>query len=122
LFVSKNNSTHLGGEWKGQTSVFSNHHQPGEKVMKICVFCRNTGKTGAAWILTVKGHDSQPVHKPCGQKLLDTLPKGIEARLGPSPELRRQWQAERQQREDADRVKSFWAGKLAGVVSTTPAE
>jgi hypothetical protein len=90
--------------------------------MKICVFCQNTGKNGAEWLLAIAGHESQRVHKPCGEKLLASVPEGLKAAVQPSPELRRQWQAERQEKEDANRTKSFWAGKLAGMVFTTPAE
>ena len=93
--------------------------------MNICTFCQHTGKRGAKYLLQIKGHADQSVHKPCGEKLLAQLPSGIEARLAPSPQLREEWAAERKERqakEDAERVQAFWAEKLAGVVPTTPAE
>ena len=83
--------------------------------MHVCVFCQHTGKKGASYLLTVKGHEKQRVHRPCGEKLLEALPDGVEAALQPSPELRQQWRLERQQKEDAERVNSFWAEKLEGL-------
>jgi len=83
--------------------------------MHVCVFCQHTGKKGALFLLAVKGHETQRVHKPCGEKLLAALPDKVEARLEPSPELRKQWREERQKREDAVRVESFWAETLAGI-------
>lgn len=80
--------------------------------MQVCVFCQHTGKNGAGFLLAVKGHETQHVHRPCGEKLLKALPEGVEAKLTPSPELRKQWRQKRQQDEDAKRVKSFWAEKF----------
>jgi hypothetical protein len=83
--------------------------------MHVCAFCQHTGKKGAQYLLAVKGHETQRVHRPCGEKLLSALPDKVEAKLEPSPELRLQWRQERQQKEDATRVKSFWAEKLQGL-------
>lgn len=63
--------------------------------MNVCVFCQHTGKRGAQYLLAVKGHETQRVHRPCGEKLLQALPAGIEAKLEPTLELRRQWREER---------------------------
>lgn len=91
--------------------------------MKVCSFCHHTGGRGAKYLLTVKGHETQSVHKPCGEKLLAALPSGIKASVQPSPELRAEWAAERcerQAKEDAKRVHSFWAEKLEGLVLPSP--
>lgn len=75
----------------------------------VCTFCRNTGKMGAEWLLSVPGEGDRRVHKPCGEKAVAMAPQGVKARLSPSPELKVRWQAERDERD----ARAFWAEKFA---------
>jgi hypothetical protein len=49
------------------------------------------------------------VHKPCGQKLVETAPEGTEVKLYPSKELLRKFADERRARD----VQAFWKQKFA---------
>jgi hypothetical protein len=68
---------------------------------QVCAFCRNTGQHGARWVLKI-GNDRMAVHKPCGQRLIEQAPKGIEVTLFPSKGL-----------ADEIRAQRFWREKFA---------
>ena len=70
--------------------------------LHVCVFCRNTGKHGAQWILYI-GTEPHPVHRPCGEELKKSAPEGAQVRLMPCKEL-----AQRQ------RAQSFWSKNFNG--------
>lgn len=74
-----------------------------------CVVCRTTGKNGAGW-LAVIGSAKDPVHRPCGERLVEHAKKHGEpqARLIRSEALRQQHQAEAKERQ----VNAFWAEKF----------
>jgi hypothetical protein len=69
-----------------------------------CHLCGRVGHNGAQWILET-GNRQYKVHKPCGQQLVDTVPKGTVAKLIPSPELRHEW-TEKKRCNDA---RQFWS-------------
>ncbi len=75
----------------------------------VCSFCRNTGTNGAEWLIKEPGSEDRKVHKPCGEKALAGAPKGTQAKLMPSLELKAKWHAERDERA----TRSFWAEKFA---------
>lgn len=74
----------------------------------VCAVCRNTGHHGAQWVARI-GNDEMRVHKPCGQKLVETAPEGTEVKLYPSKELLRKFADERRARD----VQAFWKQKFA---------
>lgn len=69
-----------------------------------CELCGNTGNNGAQWLVQAKSRVAR-VHKPCGEKLVAAAPAEENARLLPSPELKREWAEKRAQRE----AKDFWS-------------
>ena len=73
-------------------------------MLQKCESCGMLGRHGAQWILIV-GNTQHKVHKPCGDQLAKTAPEGVKTNLFPSPELRRQWQTERNARK-------FWNQKF----------
>lgn len=75
----------------------------------VCSFCRNTGKQGAEWLLKVPGEADRRVHKPCGDNAISHAPQGVKAMLVPSPELKAQWRAVRDERA----ARAFWTEKFA---------
>ncbi len=84
----------------------------------VCTFCRNTGKHGAEWLVRVRGEADRRVHKPCGEQAVAAAPKGTEARLVPSPELRARWQKEREERA----ARAFWSEKFDQAVKSQRAK
>lgn len=74
-----------------------------------CAFCRTVGQHGAQWILKI-GHDRLRVHKPCGRRLAETAPDGVEVKLFPSEELRSE-----------ERAKAFWREKFHQAQVAAPA-
>ena len=73
-----------------------------------CELCGNVGNNGAQWLVKANSRVAR-VHKPCGEKLVATAPAGENARLIPSPELKREWSEKRAERE----AKEFWEAAFA---------
>ena len=80
---------------------------PTETAKQKCQLCNGIGTNGARWLVTTNQGDSVRVHKPCGEKLVESAPANLEARLVPSSELKAEWTAKRTQRQAQD----FWASK-----------
>ncbi|MEI6288616.1 MAG: hypothetical protein WCP18_03520 [bacterium] len=76
-----------------------------------CHLCSRVGQNGAQWILKT-GKTEYRVHKPCGQQLADSAPHGVETKLIPSGELKREW-TEKKRQNDA---RQFWTEKFPGLV------
>lgn len=86
-------------------------------MQKVCVVCRTTGKNGAEWIAVI-GSVKDPVHRPCGERLVEHAKKHGEpqARLIRGEELRQKHLAEVQERQ----VQAVWAERFqkAGIGKT----
>lgn len=78
-------------------------------MQKVCVVCRTTGKNGAGW-LAVIGSVKDPVHRPCGERLVEHARKHGEpqARLIRGEELRAKHCAEAHERQ----VQAVWAERF----------
>jgi hypothetical protein len=62
---------------------------------------------GAKWLVKTNDGKSVQVHKPCGEKLIESAPAEVGAKLVPSPELKAEWTAKRTERQARD----FWASR-----------
>lgn len=78
-------------------------------MQRICVVCRTTGKNGAGWVAVI-GKTKDPVHRPCGERLVEHARNHGEpqARLVRSEELRQKHLAEAQERQ----VQAVWAERF----------
>lgn len=77
---------------------------------KPCTFCRTLGQNGALWNLKIGNDPAILVHKPCGRKLADKAPKGVEVKLYLSREGR-----------NARRVEDFWKAKFQEAINARAA-
>lgn len=74
--------------------------------LRVCTFCRATGKNGAQFVLVVNGEaDGGRFHRPCGEKLAKTAPKDAAIQVVHFAEARRQ-------KTEAE-ANAFWAEKFA---------
>jgi hypothetical protein len=80
-------------------------------MLNKCSVCGQTGKYGAKWQVVVEGDKNPPklVHRPCGDNVLKHLPKGVNAKLMPSKELREEWKAKREEQQ----ARNFWDAAFA---------
>lgn len=78
-----------------------------EQQKQQCEVCGGIGTNGARWIVKTNTGQVIRVHKPCGERLVESAPADLDAKLVPSPELKTQWTAERTERQ----AKEFWASK-----------
>jgi len=72
-----------------------------------CELCGGLGMNGAKWLVKTNDGKSVQVHKPCGEKLIESAPAEVGAKLVPSPELKAEWTAKRTERQ----AKDFWASR-----------
>ncbi|MBM3260787.1 hypothetical protein FJY93_00015 [Candidatus Kaiserbacteria bacterium] len=74
-----------------------------------CTVCK---RPGARWVMRVDGGQRLPVHKPCGERIKASAPKGRICKVYPSQELKQEWD-----------VRDFWADKFKSAVQKhTPAK
>lgn len=72
--------------------------------LHTCAICKQTGGSGANWLLLIEGKPGQRVHRPCGNNALKAAPAGVKAELNPAKEQKELWRKEREERN----ARSFW--------------
>lgn len=92
----------------------TNQTKPVSQKLHVCAGCGETGGVGAKWLLYVDGNPQpQMVHKPCGDKLVQSAPPEFNARVVPSRQLRDEWRMERM-------AKNFWGKAFQSAKSLKP--
>ena len=78
--------------------------------LKVCEVCKQTGKYGAGWLVYIEGQ-TQPVlvHKPCGERFVESAPEGVRAKVVASRGLRELWDRQRQEKL----ARSLWDQKFS---------